>query len=312
MYFKNTVVLPKQLRAIFLSMTICYRFSAYWQFAICFCVFLLSVATAANAEQQPRVDSTKSASQPGDIGAIFLSDVQIALADAGLYFTAPLRFSAVDWLLAAGTLGASAALMPADETFNNLMLRNRSRTADIFADVGWLYGDLAVGVSIGAGVYAIGLATQNEDVRVTGRLTLQALAYSGVVNITLKALFGRSRPYTEEGAFMFRPLQFTTDRTSFPSGHAEVAFAVSAVLAERIGNPWIGAGLYGLATLTALSRMYHTKHWASDVLLGGAIGAGAGLLVTHLERERTKKVSAGEQLFVYPILTGVGLTYHFR
>ena len=51
---------------------------------------------------------------------------------------------------------------------------------------------------------------------------------------------------------------------------------------------------------------------AQALLDRGAIGAGAGLLVTYLERERAKKLSAGEQLFIYPTLTGVGLTYHFR
>ncbi len=259
-------------------------------------------------------DSTTAPNTPSkaDVGAILLSDVQIALADGGAYFTAPLRFAAKDWLLAAGALGGSAALLPLDESLNALMLRNRSQTADVFADIGQYYGDLAVGGGIGAGVYAIGLATNNADVRITGRLVLEALVGSGVVTITLKSLFGRSRPYREEGAFVFQPVQFTTDRTAFPSGHATVAFAVSTVLAERIGDPWIGAGLYALASLTALSRMYHTKHWASDVLLGSAIGMGAGLLVTHFERERKKSLSAGERLFVYPTLTGVGLTYHFR
>jgi membrane-associated phospholipid phosphatase len=292
------------------SMTICLFFSRR-RLSLCLCAFLLCTSLTAVAKSPVEADSTRSASQR-DVGAIILSDAGIALADAGTYFTAPLRFSSTDWLIAAGTLGASAALMPADESLNMLMLRNRSQTADVFAEAGRFYGELAVGGGIGAGLYVIGLASQNEDVRVTGRLTLEALAYGGVVNIALKSLTGRSRPYTEQGAFKFQPVQFNTDNTAFPSGHATVAFAVSAVLAERIGNPWVGAGLYAMASLTALSRMYQTKHWASDVLLGSAIGAGAGLLVTHLERERAKKVSAGEQLFIYPTLTGIGLTYNFR
>ena len=292
-------------------MTMITFFSARRHFILCLCAFLLSAGLTATAKSRVDTDSSRTAAKH-DIGAILLFDAQIVLSDAGAYFTAPLRFSSADWFIAAGTLGASAALMPADESLNSAMLRSHSQTADVFAEAGRLYGDLAVGGGIGAGLYVIGLAAQNEDVRVTGRLTLEALAYGGIVNITLKSLTGRSRPYTGDGAFTFRPVQFGTDETSFPSGHTTVAFAVSAVLAERIGNPWVGAGLYALASLTALSRMYHTKHWASDVVLGGAIGAGAGLLVTYLERERAKKLSAGEQLFVYPTLTGVGLTYHFR
>jgi len=34
--------------------------------------------------------------------------------------------------------------------------------------------------------------------------------------------------------------------------------------------------MYGGATMVGLSRMYHNKHWASDVALGAAIGTFSG------------------------------------
>ncbi|MCU0425960.1 MAG: phosphatase PAP2 family protein [Candidatus Kapabacteria bacterium] len=288
-------------------------------------VFLIVTYTLCKAQStslrdtlSPTLVSAEQVMQPAqaDIGTIILQDFRHALNDAGMYFTAPLRFQAKDWLLAAGTLGASASLLPLDESINSVMLRNRSAAGGTSvvgtaAEIGRLYGELWVSGSIGAGLYVVGLAAQNPDVRVTGRLALEALAFGGALNITLKALFGRSRPYLEEGAFAFRPVQITDSRMAFPSGHATVAFAMSAVLAERIGNPWIGAGLYALAGLTAVSRLYHTQHWASDVVLGAAIGAGAGLLVTHLERQRINAVSTGQQVLIYPTLTGLGVTVYF-
>lgn len=270
---------------------------------------LLYVVKPELSEPLTQANTQQIVTQQADIGSIILKDFSIALNDAGVYFTQPIRFQSHDWLIAAGTLGASAALLPLDESINSFMLRNRSQAAGTAAEIGRLYGELWVGTSLGAGLYAIGLATQNPDVRITGRLALEALAFGGALNITLKALFGRSRPYLEEGAFVFRPVQITDSRMAFPSGHTTVAFALSAVLAERIGNPWIGAGLYALAGLTAVSRLYHTQHWASDVVLGAAIGAGAGLLVTHLERERMKSTSEGARLLVYPTFTGIGVTY---
>jgi hypothetical protein len=39
--------------------------------------------------------------------------------------------------------------------------------------------------------------------------------------------------------------------------------------------------MYGGATLVGLSRMYHNKHWASDVALGAAIGTFSGLKVVR-------------------------------
>lgn len=45
---------------------------------------------------------------------------------------------------------------------------------------------------------------------------------------------------------------------------------------------WIVApAMYGGASLVGLSRMYHNNHWASDVMLGAAIGTFSGLKVVR-------------------------------
>lgn len=43
----------------------------------------------------------------------------------------------------------------------------------------------------------------------------------------------------------------------------------------------IGPLMYGGATMVGLSRMYHDKHWASDVVLGAAIGTVGGQKVVQ-------------------------------
>jgi membrane-associated phospholipid phosphatase len=45
--------------------------------------------------------------------------------------------------------------------------------------------------------------------------------------------------------------------------------------------PYVATVMYGGATLVGLSRMYHNKHWASDVALGAAIGTFSGLKVVR-------------------------------
>ena len=39
--------------------------------------------------------------------------------------------------------------------------------------------------------------------------------------------------------------------------------------------------MFGGATLTAVSRMYDNKHWASDVIVGAGLGTFAGLKVVR-------------------------------
>ena len=44
---------------------------------------------------------------------------------------------------------------------------------------------------------------------------------------------------------------------------------------------YVAPVMYGGATLVGLSRMYHNKHWASDVVLGAGIGTFSGLKVVR-------------------------------
>ena len=57
------------------------------------------------------------------------------------------------------------------------------------------------------------------------------------------------------------------------------------------------------AVLTALSRVYHDKHWTSDVFLGGLIGFTVGSWVTsiHDEKEMLQIASPQQLSIVIPL-----------
>jgi membrane-associated phospholipid phosphatase len=290
-------------------------------FAWAFAAWTLCATLQAQTTQDVRQNAiTQDATEQGASAAESAlkpieRDILAGVADAGIYFTAPLRFSPRDWGIALGSVGLCAALIPmADESVRAFAQSSFPRTSftDGAATLGRLYGELWMGAGVGASVYVAGLALGDEHTRVTGRIVIESLAFSGALTLAIKFLAGRSRPFTNDGAYAFAPGQIADERTAFSSGHTAVAFTVSAALAERVGNPWIGAGFYALASLTGLSRIYHDEHWLSDVVLGGAIGAGAGLLAAHCERERSPNGSFFRELTFVPTPTGIGVIGVFR
>ncbi|WP_207428713.1 phosphatase PAP2 family protein [Pedobacter sp. SYSU D00535] len=83
----------------------------------------------------------------------------------------------------------------------------------------------------------------------------------------LKGISGRMRP---DGS----------DRRSFPSGHTTTAFAAAEFmrLEYRDASPLFGISAYAIAATTGALRIYHNKHWFTDVIAG----AGVGILSTDL------------------------------
>jgi membrane-associated phospholipid phosphatase len=61
-------------------------------------------------------------------------------------------------------------------------------------------------------------------------------------------------------------------RTSFPSGHTQVSFALASSLTVEYGW-WVGIPFIGMGVFTGLSRLADNAHWLSDVVAGATLGA---------------------------------------
>lgn len=100
-----------------------------------------------------------------------------------------------------------------------------------------------------------------------------------VVNVALKPLVARTRPYELiEGLniLISRPHDF-----SFPSGHAANSFSCAWVMFRKLPKR-LGVPALILAVLIALSRLYVGVHFPTDVLGGAAIAillAEVGMLL---------------------------------
>lgn len=111
-----------------------------------------------------------------------------------------------------------------------------------------------------------------------------ALGGNGLLNHTLKQVYGRARPLALDGSAL-------ADGLSFPSGHSSgalVACGMLSYLAQRLLPPrWhlpVLLAAIGLPLTVGASRVLLRVHFASDVLAGFASGlAWLALCITSLE-----------------------------
>ncbi|MCE1164122.1 MAG: phosphatase PAP2 family protein [Bacteroidetes bacterium] len=240
-----------------------------------------------------------------NIFSIIGSDINESLKDGLRVYSSPLHWGTKDGFTLGGLVLVTGAAYLKDESFRAYAGKQHSDFNDKIMDGGKMYGNLIAPVVIGGGIYSAGLFSGSEEVRVTGRMVFEAVLYSGIVTTVFKSVLGRSRPYKNEGSQFFRPFTVDNGNLSMPSGHSTVAFALSSVLSNRIHNIYASIGLYTLAGITAISRVYHDEHWASDVLLGSACGYFIGDFISS--RKSNTGQGGKHSVTVYPGLGTLNL-----
>jgi membrane-associated phospholipid phosphatase len=215
----------------------------------------------------------------------------------------------VDWLVAGGVVGVTAASFLLDDEAFDLTKRNHSSFNNDLTRVAVEYGSGYVAIGLPIGMYITGLVLEDTWVRETAALMGSTLLLTSAITTAGKVVIGRARPYTGFGNHEFRVFSGQAGFMSFPSGHTTVAFAISAVLAARIKNPWASVGLYGVATAAAVSRMYTQDHWLSDVVFTASYTtAVAHSVVKWFENENQDNAHAFN---IVPTTSGVSVEWTF-
>jgi membrane-associated phospholipid phosphatase len=198
-----------------------------------------------------------------------------------------------DGVLAGVFVAGTIALRPVDKRWAEKLQNPYNQENRFLQDVATTFRTVAEPGSfvIGATLYTIGRVSHKRDVADLGLHGTEAIVVGGVVANVLKGAFGRARPYvhppTDSTGFDPNSWKFGRGYSqeqyrSFPSGHTVAAFAAASAVANEASRWWpaqkwlVGVAMYGGATLVGLSRMYNNKHWASDVMMGAAIGTFAG------------------------------------
>lgn len=86
-----------------------------------------------------------------------------------------------------------------------------------------------------------------------------------------KLLIGRKRPYSSIEAI--RIVGSKAIGYSFPSGHTSQAFFLATIIAHSFHLPWFSIlGMYLLAAITGITRIYLGAHFPRDVIAGAFLG----------------------------------------
>lgn len=158
--------------------------------------------------------------------------------------------------------------------------------------VGDLAGQLVPNVIYSGAFYWMYKSTGDELSYNRSIHMFKATVYSSAVTNILKYTVRQKRPDSD-------------NRDSFPSGHATSAFAFATVVATEHEWYW-GLGAFTLAGFVAYSRINDNAHYLHDVVGGSVIGAGYGLGLHYLYKDKNSLIG---KTAIVPYGDGVGFSF---
>lgn len=220
----------------------------------------------------------------------------------------PFSFSDEDWMTMGIISAGTAALFSIDKDVKSIAKKNRNSLNDKLFNFDSFHGNLYT-LIFSSSLYGFGLVGNDDEIRMLGLNAIEAFAYSGLLTGLLKVTFGRRRPYAGDNQLYFKPLSFSNnDFQGLPSGHSTVSLAVSTVMANHFDNIYWKILWYGAGGMVAASRIYHNKHWLSEVFLGGCIGYFVGSYIVNKNSDKPTKILGG-RIQPYFYFNRVGLVF---
>ena len=132
----------------------------------------------------------------------------------------------------------------------------------------------------------VGMVWRGGIPRRTAILAIIAFPIADYLCNAIKHAFPMRRPFQDFPDVIMRV--GTSESMGTASSHAANLAAVATVMTLGLGIRW-GWPWIAIAVCVGLSRLYVGAHYPSQVLLGYAVGIGAGLAIHNLVRLLTKK-----------------------
>lgn len=180
------------------------------------------------------------------------------------FFAAPFHMSYSQWQWTVPIGFATAALLASDTAVERHVPTNPKTVSHALTASNAGVGALA---GIAAGMYLWGYATSHDQTRETGLLAGEAAIDALVDTEAFRYIFRRERPFTGDGRG-----RFFQGGTSFPSEHASISWAIASVIAHEYPGLATQVLAYGAATGIGAARIIGHQHFATDVIVGSALG----------------------------------------
>lgn len=161
--------------------------------------------------------------------------------------------------------------------------RWRSDTTDLLSKQAKRLGDGRYTLPPTLALFLFGQYAGIPHLRESGLLAMAGFLLAGTLGQILQGLTRRHRPCSDSGPLVFEGPAWVSPHRSFPSGHTTVAWGLLSVYGLQYWSlGWVPALAFGLAVLTAWSRLNDKAHWPSDVLIGITLGLISAFAVTNI------------------------------
>lgn len=181
------------------------------------------------------------------------------------------------WLPALFITGGTAAFVATDPQ----VMPHFRQTSD-FHSFDRIFSTTATGAAIAvvpAVFYAASLIRKDSYDQGTALFAGEAVVDDVVLMVVTKAITRRQRPTELPVAGPYNDTFFHSNGsifgkgTSFPSGHAMMAFSVATIFARRYkDHRWVPYVAYAVAGAIAFSRVTTGAHFPADVFFGSSLG----------------------------------------
>ena len=250
------------------------------------------------------------------------------LHDSKELVIAPGRWKKKDWLIFGGTAAATAILVfTVDKPVNDFFLEHQD--SDFINGMNEVLNPFkAMTIPIFFGVVPIvyGLIAKSDRAKKVGLEVLEAQVVTSAIHYPINWIASRTRPrdggeYNDFNWIWTKdPSEWIDVESSFPSGHAVLAFSSAAVIAaEYYEKKWVPPAIYAAASVIGVQRVAQNAHWVSDVFYGAVLGHFMTQTLVREHQKANESLKTGEPikstLKVYPFqyvgARGFRIVYQF-